>query len=91
MKIRALTIHMDPLAIKSKLDVFLEKLVSSIIEESREMGLEVWTIRLAITPQTLDNARALADKLEKLVPSEVKYITIPLKAVSYTHLTLPTN
>ncbi len=82
MKIRALTIHIDPNTIKEKLSHYLEELISNINEASSKFNLKIWTIRLAITPQTLNNTITFANKLEKTIPNEINYITIPLKIKS---------
>lgn len=80
MKIRALTVLIDLNALKEDLDSFTSKLVENVDEASRKLGVEIWTIRLAVTPQPINRLNEVCKFLDENVCEKVNYINIPLKA-----------
>lgn len=79
MKIRALTALIDIDTLKGDLASFTSKLVECVREASRRFGIEIWTTRLAVTPQPVSKVAEICNFLDGEVDEKIDYINVPLK------------
>ncbi|RLE52038.1 MAG: hypothetical protein DRJ26_05145 [Candidatus Methanomethylicota archaeon] len=78
MKIRALTLFIDPEVVKFDLKQLASTIGDLVDDAQRNFGIEIWTKRLALTPQPIKRMTELAENLEIEIPDVIDYISIPI-------------
>lgn len=86
MKIRALTLLIDINILRGNLASFTSKFMETVREAGRKFGVEIWTSRLAVTPQPTSRLNEVCKFLDESVHEKVNYINIPLKT---SHISSP--
>lgn len=80
MKIRALTALVDIDILREDLAPFTSSFIENIEGASRKFGIEIWTSRLAITPQPINKLNEVCKILDENICEKVNYVNIPLTA-----------
>ena len=79
MKIRALTIFIDLESYEDTFDEIVRNFSMLTDQVSKELGIEVWTKRLAIGRMEINDASKITKKLENIhIQNYVNYIAIPI-------------